>query len=458
MSLDLAWKNRPLSELARLAGPIAASTISYSLMTLVDTLLIGHVGRAELAGVALGGLFCFVLLCFSFGLLRAGNTLVSQAVGGGRHDEVPALLGAALQTALALGLVTALAGQVAARLIGHLAATPQAGAAAGAYLGVRILGAPLALAYVALREVRYGRGDARTPMFATIAANVVNVGLAYLFVFVLGRGVRGAALATLLANGVELGVLVLAQRAQGFGLARARADHVRALWRLGVPSGLQFLLEVGAFALLSLLISLRSEAEMAAHQIAIQVIHFSFLPAWAVGEAAAVLAGQAVGADRDDLVIRVGRLGAAVTAVYTAACAVVFAAASTLITSGFTRDAAVLVTSHRLLQVAAVFQVFDAVNVVARGVLRGTGDVRYAAVVGVVTAWLATPPLTWLLGWRLGLGAFGGWIGLCVEIIVGAAVLGARVERRGWAAAAARARAALTPLGPAATRDAATMQ
>jgi MATE family multidrug resistance protein len=324
-----------------------------------------------------------------------------------------------------------------------MAATPAAGHAAGEYLGVRILGAPLTLAYVALREVRYGRGDARMPMFATIAANLVNVALAYLFVFVLGRGVRGAALATLIANGVELGVLVVAQRAQGFGVSIARAEHRRALWRLGVPSGLQFVLEVGSFALLSLLISLRSEAEMAAHQIAIQVIHFSFLPAWAVGEAAAVLAGQAVGADRDDLVIRVGRIAAAVTAAYTGACAVAFAAASSLIASGFTRDAAVLAVSVRLLHVAAIFQVFDAVNMVARGVLRGTGDVRFAAAVGITTAWLATPPLAWLLGWRLGLGAFGGWIGLCVEIIVGAAVLTARVERRGWAAAAAQARARL---------------
>src|SRR5262245_51079077 len=118
--MSLPWKDRPLPELARLAGPIAASMISYSLMTLVDTLLIGHVGRSELAGVALGGLFCFVLLCFAFGMLRATNTLVSQAVGAGRQDEVPALLGAALQTALVLGAATAVLGQGAARLIGHM--------------------------------------------------------------------------------------------------------------------------------------------------------------------------------------------------------------------------------------------------------------------------------------------------------------------------------------------------
>jgi MATE family multidrug resistance protein len=96
-----------------------------------------------------------------------------------------------------------------------------------------------------------------------------------------------------------------------------------------------------------------------------------------------------------------------------------------------------------LLHVAAVFQVFDALNVVARGVLRGTGDVRYSAVIGVVCAWVCTPPLTWLLGWRFKLGAYGGWIGLCLEIVVAAGLLAWRVERRGWGAAAARGRSEL---------------
>src|SRR4051812_1443881 len=160
-SSSLQWKKNPLAELLRLSGPIAASTISYSLMTLTDTLLIGHVGRSELAGVALGGLCSFVLVCFSFGLLRGANTLVSQAVGGGRPEQVGATLRAALVTALGLGVGTALLGQLAAHFIVKLAATEAAGRAAGTYLAIRVLAAPITLAYVAMREVSYGSGDAR---------------------------------------------------------------------------------------------------------------------------------------------------------------------------------------------------------------------------------------------------------------------------------------------------------
>ncbi|HXU84161.1 MAG TPA: MATE family efflux transporter, partial [Polyangia bacterium] len=295
----------------RLTGPIAASTISYSLMTLTDTLLVGHLGRSELAGVALGGLFSFVLVCFSFGLLRAANTLVSQAVGAGRADRATVFLGAALVTGLGLGLVTVLVGQVVALLLPHLTATAAAGRAARTYLAIRILGAPLALSYVALREVSYGRGNAGAPMRATVAANLVNIALAYLLVFVWDFGVAGAALATVLANAVELGGLLFRQR--DLGLRQVTRAELRALWRLGTPTGVQYILEVGSFAILSMAISLRSDAEMAAHQIAIQVIHFTFLPVWAVGEAGAVLAGQAVGADEDGLVVRVFRLAMTVT-------------------------------------------------------------------------------------------------------------------------------------------------
>ncbi len=94
----------------------------------------------------------------------------------------------------------------------------------------------------------------------------------------------------------------------------------------------------------------------------------------------------------------------------------------------------------KLLYVAAAFQVFDGANAVARSVLRGTGDVRFPAIIAVCTAWLCTPPLTALLGIGLGLGAVGGWLGLCAEICVGTALLWWRLERRQWQPWAERSR------------------
>jgi multidrug resistance protein, MATE family len=212
---------------------------------------------------------------------------------------------------------------------------------------------------------------------------------------------------------------------------------------VGLPTGLQFVLEVGAFATLTLIISLWSEVDMASHQIAIQVLHLSFLPALAVAEAGSVLAGQAVGSGAYALVIRVARLALFLTGIHSALWSLVFWGFARPIASAFSGDPSVVATATTLLHVAAVFQIFDAANIVARCALRGAGDVRYAAVIGVVTSWVCTPTLAWLLGHSLRLGAFGGWLGLCLEIIVAAIAFWIRLERRGWLGVAMRSRARL---------------
>ena len=432
----LEWEDRKLQRLLTLAWPITVSTLSYSVMTLVDTLLVGHLGPASLAGVGMGGTAAFAVLCFSFGLIRGVKTLVSQAVGAGRPDLVRAYRSAALQAAVVLGAATVAAGQLLSPLMLHLSATREAGEATQLYFWIRNLSAPAALVGVALREVRYGEGDARSPMVATIVGNAVNVALATLFVFVLKWGVAGAASATLVAQAVESGVLWAFGRARGWRAAGATRQHLVELWRIGLPTALQFMLEVGSFVLLAALISSLSETQMAAHQIALQVCQFSFLPAYAVSEAASVLAGQAVGARRQELVLPVAHLCLRVAGAYTLVCSLVFVFAGRLIAAGFTSEPTLATTAVHLLYVAAVFQTFDGANIAARCILRGVGDVRFAAVVGVVTAWLMTPPLAWLLGWRAGLGAFGGWLGLCGECIIGALVLWHRLQRGDWRAIA----------------------
>jgi MATE family multidrug resistance protein len=405
--------------------------------------LVSGLGKGALAGVGLGGTAAFVLLCFSFGLLRGVKTLVSQAVGAGKPEEIGRYLGAALAAAGAISVLTVLAGQVVAWLMPLVAATAEAGEAARTYLSIRILGAPMALGYVALREVRYAQSDARSPMKATVAANVVNMVLAYLFIFHFHWGVAGAAIATVIAHAVELGMLALVQRAIGFEVRGMRARHLRELWKVGLPTGLQFTLEVGAFAILAGIIAAMSELEMAAHQIAINVIHFSFLPAFAVAEAASVMGGQAVGANRDELFMRVARIALGVTSIYTVAWTLLLAFGAHLVIGAYNADAELARYAIQLLHVAAVFQVFDGAYVVARAMLRGAGDVRYAAVVGVISSWVFTPPLTLLLGYKLGLGAFGGWLGLLAEIACGATVLWLRIEKRRWTAAASESRARL---------------
>ncbi len=442
-TLSLSWSDRPGRALLRLAWPITVSMVSFSTMTLASTAFVAQIGAAELAGVGLAGVVGFALVCFGIGLLRGAKTLVSQAVGAGKHERIPELLGAAIGIALVLGLAATVVGHLIAPLLERLSASPRAGHFAAQYLTIRSLGAPLVLVYTAVREARYGIGDTRTPMRASLAGNAVNIALDIVLILVLDWGVRGAAVATIAGNATELAVLALPMRAQLRAL-RWSKSAARDVWAQGVPNGLQFIMEVGSFLILTVLVARMSAVDAAAHQLVLHLINVSFLPAHALAEAAAVLVGQAVGAGKDHLVPLVAKRALSIGAGYATLCSIIFAALGGVITHAMAAGDTTLASRAAILvHVALAFVVADAANVIARGVLRGASDVRYAAIVGIVTSWLTIPPLTWILGVSLGLGVVGGWVGLAIEILVGASLFWLRVWRGGWRPAAAAARRAM---------------
>lgn len=442
-SSNLSWTQRPGRELLRLAWPITISTVSFSAMNLVSTAFVASTGADELAGVGLGGVVAFALVCFGIGLLRGAKTVISQAVGAQRRDQIPALLGAALGIAVILGAASMIASHLLAPLLPRFSASTRAGAFAAEYLTWRSLSAPLVLIYAALREWRYGQGDTRLPMRAALAGNGVNIVLAATLITGFGLGVKGAALAAVFGNVTETLFLAVPLR-KDLLRVRWRMDAVRAVWSQGVPNGLQFVMEVGAFLILTVIVARMSACDAAAHQMVLNLVNVSFLPAHALSEAAAVLVGQAVGANQDSLVPVVARRAIILGASYAVLCMVVFLLlGGSIVSSMSAGDASLAARSTTLMHVGIAFLVADASNVIARGVLRGTGDVKYAAIVGIVTSWLTTPPLSWLLGVTAGLGVVGGWIGLAVEIFVGASLFWIRVLYGGWRPAAAASRRAI---------------
>jgi MATE family multidrug resistance protein len=437
------WVDRPGRALLRLAWPITISMVSFSTMTLASTAFVAHLGADQLAGVGLAGVIGFSLVCFGIGLLRGAKTLVSQAVGANRRDRIPELLGAALVLGAVFGVVALVAGQVVAPLLVHLTATAGAGHFAAQYLAIRSLGAPIPLVYAALREARYGEGDSKAPMRASLAGNAVNIALDATLILGLGWGVRGAAVATICGGLTELVTLAWPMRVRLRGVCVNRRA-LRDVWAQGVPNGVQFVMEVGSFLILTLLVARMSAVDAAAHQMVLHLVNVSFLPAHALAEAAAVLVGQAVGAGKDVLVSRVAKRALVLGTAYSATCVAIYAVFGGAIAHAFAaHDAALAARATTLVHVGLAFLVADAANVIARGVLRGASDIRYAAVIGIVTSWLTTPPLTWLLGVTCGLGVVGGWIGLAVEIVVGASLFWLRVWRGGWQPAAAAARRAM---------------
>lgn len=441
------WNAHPFRALLKLSWPITVSMLSFALMTLVDTLFVARLGADALAGVGLGGVAFFTVACFVMGMMRAVKVLVSQARGSGQGSLGDGYLGAGIAWALIFGVVLGVVGLWVSTLLPLFTASPEAGVAAMEYTFVRSLSMPLLFVWVALREYRYAVGDSRSPMWATVIANVANVGLDYLFIFHFEWGVAGAAWATVAAVVVQLAWVALVQAQARIDIRRFRLSHMQDIFRVGLPTGTEFLMEVGSFALIATILGRIGSLDLAAHQIVLQAVHFSFLPALAIAEAASIMAGEAVGGGRNDLVYRVGRAAFSIVGVFSLLCAVAFVLGRYTMSAAFTEDPQLLEKAATAFVVAGLFQVFDGISITVRSLLRGTGDVRFPAYFTIFAAWTIVPPAAFYLGEHLGMGVVGAWIGLALQMGVISATLLLRFIRGHWQVAANASRARLLSTG-----------
>jgi MATE family multidrug resistance protein len=413
----------------RLGWPIVVSLLSFSVMTAVDTAFVGRLGASALAATGVGGTAVFCVLSFGVAVFAAAKVRVGQLVGAGHPEQAHALLGAFLRLAVVVGVSSALLGCLVAQGLRYVHVDALAGKLSAEYAAVRSLSLPLALVSAALGQWRQGRGDSRTAMRAALLANAANVPLNALFIFGLGFGTLGAALATVLARGVEVGWLLHQQRAEGWFWERAGWADAWAVLRVGVTTGLERVLDVAAFLALAVLLARVSPVELAAHQVVLQVSHFCFLPLIALSEAISVLVAQARGAGRPELVPQLARHGYLLAQGVTTLAALLLLAVRGPVLGLFTHDVAILASGSRVVVLAALLQWLCAPFNVLKGTLRGSGDLTVVAWVSVGCAWLLSPPLTWLFSWRFGWGAAGAWTALCIEVTCGVLLLWTRMRR-----------------------------
>jgi MATE family multidrug resistance protein len=218
----------------------------------------------------------------------------------------------------------------------------------------------------------------------------------------------------------------LERRAPGLLDAHALS---RMLW-LGAPIGAQMLLEVGAFGTVALFMGWLGVDQVAAHQVALNLASLTFMVPLGVSSAAAVIVGHAVGRGDAAGVRRSTWAALTVGAGFMALMAFVLIGAPALLARLYTSDPAVVGLAVLLLPIAGVFQVFDGIQVVSLGVLRGLGDTRVPVIANVVGFWCLGIPVSLWLGFGMGYGAVGLWWGLVVGLVMVATFLILRVKQR----------------------------
>lgn len=424
----------------RLALPVAAVQLGVMAMGVVDTIMVGHVSPVALAAAALGNLYFFVAGIFGQGTLMALDPIISQAVGAGDDAAVARAVQRGLVLSLALTALTCLTFLPVAGVLTLLHQPSDVIPDAARYVRIAIPGVFPFYAFIVFRQSLQAIGRVAPVLWTVLAANVLNAGLNWVLIYgnlgVQPLGVGGSSLATSISRWVMAVLLLvvsrdaLRQHLFPWRPETAALQPLLRMLRLGLPIGAQYVLEYGAFAAAALLMGVLGTTQMAAHQIAINLASFTFMVPLGVSTATAVLVGQAIGAGDQARARRSAIAGIAVGTSFMGLSALAFLLFPEALARVYTSDTTVVMLASVLIPIAGVFQVFDGIQAVAAGVLRGIGDTHAPAIINVVGFWLIGLPVSWVLAFRFGGGAIGLWWGIVVGLGAVATILLVRVRLR----------------------------
>ena len=408
-----------LRRILGLALPIIAAMTSQSVLNVVDTAMVGHLGDAALAAVGLGSFVLFTCQAMILGLSVGVQAIAARRKGEGRQDETAVPLNASLLLILVIGpLLTLALCALAPWLFPLLNPDPAVIGGAVPYFQIRMLAGPLMAMNYAFRGYWNGIGQSRLYMTTLLIMHASNVLLNYVLIYghfgAPALGVVGSGLATALS--VLLGTAIYYAFGWryalegGFLRRRPQRQDYRSLVRIAVPAGLQHVSQSAGLVALYWIIGRIGTAELAAANVLVNLMTVVILPGMGLAMAAATLVGQALGAGdaaearrwtRDALrigLVGLGLLGAPMLL------------APDLILGLFLHNPDTVALARWPMRIAGLAVVLEGVKRVYMQVLMSAGEARRVMRVSVLTQWFLFTPAAYLIGPVAGLGLLGIWI------------------------------------------------
>ena len=435
-----AWRAE-LRALITLAVPVVLSELGWMAQGVVDTVMVGRLGPAAIGAVALGNAVFYTPSLFGYGLLLGLDTLVSQAYGRKDYDGCHRWLAQGIYLAIVVAPITMLVIWLASFGYARFGISPSVAVPAGTYLRILNWSTLPLLIYGGSRRYLQGVGQVRVVTVTFIGANLINWFGNWVLIY--GKwgaprmGVDGSALSTVVAR-IFMAVALIGfawryERSRGHPLFRhwagPSAAMLKQLTRLGAPAAGQILAEVGAWNLATLAAGWLTPVALATHQIVLNYAALTYMVPLGVSAAAAVSVGHAVGAGDPARARRAGWLALAIGTSFMLCASVVFLVAPRPLIALYTTDPQVMAVGPALLFLAALFQIFDGIQTVSTGALRGLGETRVPMWANLVGYWVFGLPLGLTLCFVLKWGIYGLWIGLTLALVVIAATLLVRWNR-----------------------------
>ncbi|HTQ96748.1 MAG TPA: MATE family efflux transporter [Candidatus Acidoferrum sp.] len=416
----------------RLALPLVLAELGWMAMIIVDTMVVGRLpNSAEAIGaISVSSVLFIIFAFFGEGLLIGLDTLVSQAFGAGRREDCHTSLINGIYLSFAIAPFLAIPVWILPNYYEAFGVTHPVAILAGPYMRTLSAGLLPLLLFFAVRRTLQGMNMVQPIAFALVSANVINFIGNYIFVF--GKfgapalGVTGAGIATCFSRAylafVLVAYLLWYDHRHKTELLRTPLQpnlaRIKQLIALGVPAAMQQIAEVTVFALVATLIARLGAVAQAGHQIALNTVAFTYMVPLGLSSASAVRVGQALGR-RDPIGARnAGNTAIVLGAGFMACMSVVLLIIPRMIARMYTADETVIRSAITLLVAGSAFQLFDGIQTVATGSLRGTGDTRTPMLCHFSIYWLIGIPLgTWLC-FRRHWGALGLWVGLSLSLIL----------------------------------------
>ncbi len=416
----------------RLALPLVLAEIGWMSMAIVDTMMVGRLpsSAASIAAVSISSNIFHVLAFFGEGILIGLDTLVSQSFGAGRREDCyRSLLNGVYLTLLMTPLLSAPV-LLFRPFLQRIQVEPSIIDLAIPYTYALAAGMLPLLLYFAVRRALQAMDMVRPVAFALVTANLVNLFFNYTLIYgKLGfpqMGVEGSGWSTAIARLYMVLVLILYlfwfDRRHHTDLLKTPVEidlkRIRHLLTLGFPAAVQITMEVGVFGLVAALIARLGPVALASHQIALNTVAFTYMIPLGISSAAAVRVGQALGRKDPMGAALSGNTAILIGGSFMFCMSIVLLVFPRYIALMYTNDSIVIKSSIALLAVGAAFQLFDGIQTVATGALRGTGDTRTPMLCHFSAYWLIGLPLGVYLCFHRHWGVIGLWTGLSLALIL----------------------------------------
>ncbi len=424
--------------------PVILGMLGHTLVALVDNIMVGQLGTAELAAVSLGNSFMFIAMSLGIGFSTAITPLVAEADGEGNFDAGKSAFKHGLFLCIALGIALVLAVFVAKPLMYVMGQPPEVVDLAMPYLNLVAISLLPLIIFQGFKQFSDGISMTKYPMYATFVANIVNVVLNYLFIF--GKfgfpelGIVGAAIGTLVSRVILVIYLwyLLAKNDKSkrfvthikiFTLAK---PMLRKLINLGFPSAMQMFFEVAIFTCAVWLSGVLGKNPQAANQIALNLASMTFMVAIGFSVTAMIRVGNQKGLKNYVELRRIAFSIVLLTSILAVLFAILFMVFNVALPklyldfdnpALFADNFEVVSIASKLLIIAAVFQISDALQVVALGALRGMQDVKIPTLITFIAYWLIGFPIMWYLSQYTSLKSEGLWYGLLAGLTASGVML-----------------------------------